>query len=90
MVLDFQRIGGPARGVSPARAMRIMDELESGCCDSEEEDEANNTPQADSDDQPLHPNSNRSREEFMAMVAEQKARIKAMSPEERNCESSSN
>jgi hypothetical protein len=47
-------------------------------------------PQAGSDDQPLHPNSNTSRDRIMARVAESKARIDAMSPEERRGKNTSN
>lgn len=41
-------------------------------------------PQADPDDQHLQPNSDnlRSRDQFMALVAESKAEVDALSPEE--------
>lgn len=49
-------------------------------------------PQAGPDDQPLHPNSDnlRSRDQFMALVAEIKAEVDALSPEELRGKNSGN
>lgn len=49
-----------------------------------------NAPQAGQDDQPRYPSSDMSHSHFMARLAKSKAKVEAMSPEERESEHTSN